>query len=512
MYDEIDGTEMEASANIFDLRFVPDGMEFPTYELTYAEVGKDDGWRDEATERSEGGATIGAAASGGGGKTGRNGTYKGVDFKTDALRHSKVKLTWDADDPERAKVTRNRSRASGGEVLDDDFKAYLASDQSDVEESADEEAEEDAEEEAKANSKGRERLRALLNLSDGDKAYDSKGGKRAGAGGGAFGGRKGRSKEAEEEGEREMEITFTPGLSEAAARRSEKEKRSAEGEETTLEKYKRKEREKKAAKREARLAREGGGGDPTEAPSTKAAAQQEEDLGFDDPFFNDDDGAEIDFDAALAAERSGRGASGSSAKEKQKKSSKKEKLAPKAISAEERAQLEALVDNDTAAAANGLGHFDMKDVLKAEEAASSGGKKKKPNRFEKRREKKLAAQGLPGAGELRETAAQEGFRIDAADARFAALYEDHRYALDPSHKSFVKSKAMDELMRAKQERLAREEAEGAGAGGKGNRKRKQGAKEGEREAEGSSLLALAQKLKNKQPGQQQQTGGKRQKV
>ena len=32
------------------------------------------------------------------------GHYEGLDFKTDALRHSKVRLTWDQDDPHRPRV------------------------------------------------------------------------------------------------------------------------------------------------------------------------------------------------------------------------------------------------------------------------------------------------------------------------------------------------------------------------------------------------------------------------
>ncbi len=56
VYNEIDGTEMERTANVFDLRFVPDGMDFPD-----GEEGRDAEYRDEATEDIA--------------------NYKGVDFK-----------------------------------------------------------------------------------------------------------------------------------------------------------------------------------------------------------------------------------------------------------------------------------------------------------------------------------------------------------------------------------------------------------------------------------------------
>ena len=65
-------------------------------------------------------------------------SYTGLDFSTDALRHSKVKLKWDEDDPERTKVLRRALTKK--EIEEDDYRAYIASDS---EESA---AEDDAEE------------------------------------------------------------------------------------------------------------------------------------------------------------------------------------------------------------------------------------------------------------------------------------------------------------------------------------------------------------------------------
>jgi hypothetical protein len=62
-----DGTEFESSANMFDLRYIPEDMTF------------DDSPRDVATE-----APL---------------AYEPVDFVTQALQHSNVKLTWDAEDP-----------------------------------------------------------------------------------------------------------------------------------------------------------------------------------------------------------------------------------------------------------------------------------------------------------------------------------------------------------------------------------------------------------------------------
>ncbi|KAK3828981.1 MAG: hypothetical protein J3Q66DRAFT_383586 [Benniella sp.] len=96
-----DGAEYESSANFFDLRYIPDGMEF------------DDAPRDEAFGTPE--------------------NYKPNEFTTQVFQHSNVQLTWDEDDADRIKVTRHKF--SKTDVEDMDFKAYLAS--SDEEDSED---------------------------------------------------------------------------------------------------------------------------------------------------------------------------------------------------------------------------------------------------------------------------------------------------------------------------------------------------------------------------------------
>ncbi len=118
---ELDGTELERSANVFDLSFVPDDMTFddefrcviivslhlPSH-LSYFH-------RDEATSSAD----IDGPS------------FKGLDFSTDALRHSKVRLRWDEDDAERDKVTR---RALTRQEIDDgNFNALLASSSSESE-------------------------------------------------------------------------------------------------------------------------------------------------------------------------------------------------------------------------------------------------------------------------------------------------------------------------------------------------------------------------------------------
>jgi hypothetical protein len=203
IYDEVDTKELESTANFFDLRFIPDEMEFtdPPRDVT----------KNDPT------------------------SYKPVDFITDVLTRSKVKLTWEDEDPDRVKLTRRKFTQD--EIEDQDFSALLGSD-----------SEEDEKEDLK------QKYRALLNFA--------------------------KSQKEEEEGsDEEMEITFTPGLSKSKADESESESEDEDEEEeedeqisnlpvkedpkasakpaneTTIEAYMRKQREKRMAKASAKNAK-----------------------------------------------------------------------------------------------------------------------------------------------------------------------------------------------------------------------------------------------------------------
>ncbi|PPQ87037.1 hypothetical protein CVT25_000014 [Psilocybe cyanescens] len=184
IYNELEGTELERSANVFDMSFVPDDMTF------------DNEPRDEATDEV-------------------NSTYKAVEFVTDALRHSKVKLTWDEDDPERSQITRRALTRK--EIEESDFRAYIANT------SSESEGEEPAAVKKKKDRKvSRDKLRSLL-LGGNDEAIPEGWGDDGGA-----------------KDDVDMEITFTPGLS----------GKKDEENETTLEKYQRKMREKRKKRKD----------------------------------------------------------------------------------------------------------------------------------------------------------------------------------------------------------------------------------------------------------------------
>ncbi|KAM0746794.1 hypothetical protein T439DRAFT_329491 [Meredithblackwellia eburnea MCA 4105] len=412
---EINGTEFERTANIFDLQFVPEHTSF-----------EDDTVHDEATE-----ASIAAAGP----------SYEGVEFVTDALRHSKVKLTWDADDPHRKnKITSFLASATdkkGKKAMnEDDIRVYLAS-------SSEEEDDEEAEEEddffepipealsasgkktaGAGNSKRRDELRSLfgLDVKGGIEEQDWDGSSKK------KGGAKGATKGAKGV-EGEMQITFAPALSEGGdGKKSKGGREDDDRPETAIETYRRKEKERRERKRLERQAKKDGKPLPGLGPEDGG-----EDVGpggFDDDFFNDD-GAE---DAFAAFDRGEDLDDGSSKKKKGAKLSKKEKRemreAEEAEGKKGRDELSLLVADEDDEMGEGGKHFDMRQILKAE--------KMKGKRVRKRKGKKTE--------ESVEAPVVDNFNIDLKDDRFKSLHEDFDFAIDPTNPRFQKTRNMTALL------------------------------------------------------------------
>ncbi|TFK94459.1 hypothetical protein K466DRAFT_536116 [Polyporus arcularius HHB13444] len=365
IFNELEGTELERSANVFDLSYVPDDMTF------------DDEFRDEATDDL-------------------SAPYRPLEFVTDALRHSKVKLTWDEDEPERTQVTRRTFTRK--EIEENDFRAYIAS-------SSDED-EDDAGPSAGKSKKAAERdkLRALL-LSGGDDTMPE-----------------GWGESKDDDSDVDMEITFTPGLS---AAKDEKD-------ETTLEKYQRKMREKKKKRKEELRERTKEGG-----VEKKGATK---DLG--DDFFvadSEDEGSAGDTEDEVPRGKKGKGKVSAKKGKGRKAGGDDEERAARVESTAEELALLAASDNP-----NGeVKHFDMKAVLRAEK---------------KKGRKKKGKKGKKGADDG-ENEIQEDFSIDVKDDRFKAVLEDHTFAIDPSNPHFKKTKSMaallDERSRRQQEKASK---------------------------------------------------------
>jgi len=216
LYDQCDGMELESSSTIMDLRFIPDDTIFARDP------------REIAKEIPS--------------------NYKFENFITKALQFSKVAVTWDEDDPDRANIT-HKSYTEEDEI-EEDFKAYLAS--------SSEDDDEDIDEEEKKN-KIRNKYSALL-----------------------------EGLNATQEEKEDMEIKFIPGLSEKATELLEKKnkkrlKKNESAWETYLRKKKELKKERKNKRKEDRLSKkqENGEDNVDEKDDTEESEKAEE--------INDDD-------------------------------------------------------------------------------------------------------------------------------------------------------------------------------------------------------------------------------
>lgn len=282
-----------------------------------------------------------------------------------------MKLTWDDDDPERNQLTRRVLTRK--EIEENDFRAYLASD-------TDTESETDAPEQGTAKGKGkadRDRLRALL-LGGGNDTLPE-GWNKGGMSG--------------DEDDVDMEITFTPGLSES----------KPDGDETTIEKYARKMKEKKKKRKEE-----------VKEKADGASEKNGKEKSLDDDFFgNDSDEGES---SAEEREKPQKGKKGTKSAKKARSPSPAAAESKRVKSTAEELALVAIADDPSAEPR----HFDMKAVLKAEKTQGR-----------KRKGKKTGRKGEDG--DEGEAEVQEDFAIDVKDERFQALHEDHTFAIDPSN-------------------------------------------------------------------------------
>ncbi|KIW33252.1 uncharacterized protein PV07_00119 [Cladophialophora immunda] len=383
IYDAVDGTEYLRTANFFDLRFVPDDTDFST-----------DVPREECDRISD--------------------DYRPNEFVTDALQHSKVKLTWDAEDGGRREAVARAFKGSRKEIDENDLRAYLASDDSEDDEEEENEVAASSGPTSKKEAE-RQRMRTLLGLPPEPEKKSSK-------------------KEKRPVGD--MQITFTSGLSGGTNETSKKKsvfENSPEPEETTLEKYVRKERERKQKRKEKmKSAREGNGPD-TEGDADDQdkgdeqaipAGEEDADLGFDDPFFAE---------PSAASEK----AASKKLRKEERLKKKKEREAEEEADRKQRAELELLMADDDADEAGPDGakkrirHFDMREIQKAEKEERKKNKKKKPKAAKK--------------GDAPEDA-PDAFQVDTSDPRFSRLFESHEYAIDPTNPKFKGTKAMRALL------------------------------------------------------------------
>ncbi|XP_052196010.1 pre-rRNA-processing protein esf1 [Diospyros lotus] len=185
LYKTCDGVEFERSSNKLDLRFIPDSMEFKLPP------------RDVATE---------APAN-----------YEGLDFHTKALQNSKIHLSWDEDEPQRAKTLKRKF--DDDQLAELELREFLASDDGVSDEDDNDDTMED---QSERKHKKEDLYRALLQSGEGS------------------------DEDGEEDQDQDMEITFNTGLEDLSKRLLEKKDKKSE---TVWEAYLRKRREKKKARK-----------------------------------------------------------------------------------------------------------------------------------------------------------------------------------------------------------------------------------------------------------------------
>ena len=378
VYNAIDGTEYLTTANFFDLRFVPDDTDFSS-----------DKPRDECEKIPDG--------------------YRPNEFVTDALQHSKVRLTWDADDGARKEVQKRAFGGSRAQIDENDLKAYLGSDSEEEEDApepvvVDATAADDRPMDSTGTESGavaapqlskkeaeRQRMRALLGLPSEPIPKKAKGTASAPVG--------------------DLQITFTSGLSGNKGGVFENEP-EPDHEETTVEKYIRKEKERKQRRKERMKSTRNLSNSTEQAdragPVEDAGSAEQKDLGFDDPFFTDP-----------------------APSTKKPKKQHMQQRSPSPDSAAQRAQLETLASEDAAANADAVHHFDSNLLSKGEKLSK---KKKHKHKLSERQREAL---------EARE---QDDFEINTQDPRFSAVFESSEFAIDPSHKGFKGTEGMKRLL------------------------------------------------------------------
>uniref|UniRef100_A0A1A8HAI0 ESF1, nucleolar pre-rRNA processing protein, homolog n=1 Tax=Nothobranchius korthausae TaxID=1143690 RepID=A0A1A8HAI0_9TELE len=363
IYDECDGFEYESSCSVLDLRFIPDDVTF------------DDEPKDVAMDTS---VTA----------------YTPKLFSSSATSTSKVKLTWDETDHER--VTALSRKFDKNELLDMDFKAYLASSS---EEGEDEEMGAEEEEivkevevkplKEKKKKKSEEQIRKYRELL---KSVQSK------------------EEKLEEDKDMEMEITWVPGLKEATEKLVKK-KLEATDKLTPWEGYLQKKKEKKKQKNSER--------------KQEAA---------DDEFSDDELPPDVDLRDPFFTEELSASGDQTDVKKKRKDKKKKREEAEEDEELEKRkAEMALLMEDDVDETKHK--HFNYEKIVEQQNLS-------------KKKRKKLLKKG--------EELLEDDFQVDVRDPRFQAVFTSHLFNLDPSHPNFRKTKATQSILEEKQRRRQEE--------------------------------------------------------
>ncbi|XP_059410639.1 ESF1 homolog [Carassius carassius] len=360
IYEECDGYEYESSCSMIDLRFIPDDVTF------------DDEPKDRATDVDYS-------------------SYKPKLFTSTATTTAKVELTWDETDHDR--VTALCRKFNKDDLLDMDFKAYLAS--SSEEEEDEEEAEQqkiEAEEPTEPDpeeTKSRKEKKSTEQIAKYRELLKSI-----------------QDKDKEKDDGMDMEVTWVPGLKETTEKLVKKKMEGID-QLTPWEQYLQKRKEKKKEKRKGKK-------EEVEAEPEISDDELPADVDLSDPFFKEELGSRA------------------SLKNKKNRKKKNEERSPEEQEELERqrAEMELLMDDGED---DKHKHFNYDKIVEQQNLS-------------KKKRKKLLKSNTP--------LEEDDFQVDVHDSRFQAVFTSHLYNLDPSDPAYKKTKATQSLLEEKQRRRA----------------------------------------------------------
>jgi len=390
VYTECDGNELEASATMFDLRFIPDDTTFDDPPVSTC---------TSIPEKSQ---------------------YRPKYFNSSALTNKKVKLSWDEQDAEREHRIKKAYKDIDNDEEDFSFaKGLIAS------ASEDEKEEEGIEDEneikksktkklKKKSSKGAKKATAEDSDEDADLGSDDENSSDDQSDNEdeiekyrslIFGLDKDKKKVSSGE-PGDMEITWQQDDDdEDQDEQPEQESEQDEEEELTpFEKILKKNKDRRDRKRAERLKKY------QTSDAEHSDDEIPDDVDLNDPFFAEEYGM-------------------SKAAKPKKKRTKKRKHDDDEVSNDEGKDDLALLVLDEE---DDSKHFNYKAIVKEETKSKSKKKKWKKNKKEE---------------------VQDDFNLNVEDDRFAAIYSRPEFNIDPSATNFKKTKAMETLINEKQKRV-----------------------------------------------------------
>eukprot|EP00038_Savillea_parva_P028055 m.62989 g.62989 ORF g.62989 m.62989 type:complete len:755 (-) comp8124_c0_seq1:27-2291(-) len=334
-----------------------------------------------------------------------------IEFELDnvqqsALAHSKVKMTWDEDEEATKRLVLKKRKFTDEELQRIDYSNYLAS-------SSEDESNSDGENETPAQDK-RELLRGLVAECAEQEA-------------------------AENPADGELEITWSVGLKERTeALLAAREERERDKFMTVGEKLEKKRREKKRARKLKLKEMLAGRGKKDDEEDDE---MNEHRVGGDDAYFQH----------AMSSDDEDVGVHhGDRADNVDNNDGDREDHVGEAVlsrgddsdaddDADPRAGTALLDDDDSR-------HFDMTKIIKGHRVAN---KKGKAGKLAKKKDKKKQK-----GGKAMEEYTKDSFQIDTSDNRFAAVFNDKDFSIDPTRPEFKKTREMERLIAERQAKIA----------------------------------------------------------